>query len=155
MTEKQKKILWRLQAQCVRREYCRSDMQRKIKLALERASEDPGVADQMLDSLLQDGFVDDLRYASAFAREKAALTGWGSAKIRYALAAKRIPAEVVAQALEEIDPARSDDRLHRLIQVKRKSLGNDPQARVKLLKYALSRGYDYDSVRQFVDDPDD
>ena len=149
MDEKAKKVLSFLEAQCSKREYCRSDIRRK---AMEKLDWDSSAADEVLASLVEDGYVDDLRYASAFAREKAALTGWGPVKIRFALSSKQIPRETIDKAMEEVDNEKAAARLQRLLESKYKSLQGDPEIKLKLLKFALSRGYDYDSIRQSVDD---
>lgn len=149
MDEQTKKILSRLEAQCARREYCVSDIYAK---ALKAAEGDAAVAQEVVDSLVKDSFVSDLRYATAFAREKASLTGWGPIKIRFALGAKKIDRATIDAALEEIEPEKADDKLRRLMEQKWKSLKDDPQGKLKLLKFALGRGYDYDAVRSMAEE---
>lgn len=148
MDEKQLKILNRLQAQCVRREYCIADVTAKAVRALDG---DKDAARVVVEALVADRFVDEARYAAAFAREKAALTGWGPVKIRYALAAKGIPRETVAQALEEIDDPAAGRKMEAVLRTKYRTLADDPQVRLKLLKFALGRGYEYEAVRELVD----
>ena len=80
-------MLDRLQTQCVKREYCRSDIFRKALTAFDG---DKDAAERLVESLVEDRFVDDSRYAAAFAREKARLSGWGPVKISFALTAKGI-----------------------------------------------------------------
>lgn len=147
MTPEQKKVLDRLEAQCSKREYCTEDVRIKALKALEG---DQAAASEVVDSLLRDGYVDDLRYAGAFAREKAALTGWGPVKIRYALRAKRIASETIEDALSEIDSDKATEKLVRLLDAKRRSLEGDPQIKLKLIKFALSRGYEYDDVKDYI-----
>lgn len=147
MDDEQKKVLDRLEAQCSKREYCVSDVRLKAFKALDG---DSARAAEVVDSLVADKFVDDTRYAGAFAREKSALTGWGSVKIRYALRAKGIAAETIAAALEEIDPGKASDKLARLMENKRKSLEGDPQIKLKLIKFALTRGYEYDEIQEYL-----
>lgn len=149
MDERQKKILSRLERQCVRAEYCSSDILKKAVSLLEG---DTVAAKEVLDSLIGNGFVDDRRYAAAFAREKSGITGWGPVKIRFALSSKRIPSATIAEALEEVDGARAEQKLRKLMEAKWKSLSGDEAARLKLLKYALSRGYDYDTVRRIAEE---
>ena len=81
-------VLSRLQKQCSKAEYCRADVYRKALKALDGDAE---AAAQVVASLVEDRYVDDVRYASAFAREKAALQGWGPVKIRFQLRAKGVP----------------------------------------------------------------
>lgn len=144
-----KKILGRLERQCARREYCSADILKKATALLEG---DTQAAGELLDSLKANGFVDDRRYAAAFAREKAGITGWGPVKIRFALAARHIPAEIIGEALEEIDEGRAGQKLRKLLETRWKSLEGDEAAKLKLTRYALSRGYDYDSIRGLVDE---
>lgn len=142
-----KKVLDRLENQCSKREYCTRDVRQKAMKALEG---DAAAADEIVASLVNDRYVDDLRYASAFAREKASLSGWGPIKIRYALRAKGLGESDISAALEEIDSDKADERLRRLLEVKAKSLEGDPQRRLKLIKFALSRGYDYDDIKDHI-----
>lgn len=148
MDERQTKLLMRLQAQCVRREYCVSDIVTKAVKALEGDRE---AAQAVVDALVADRFVDNLRYASAFAREKAALSGWGPVKIRYALAAKGIDREKIAEAMAEIDGTSADRKMETVLRTKYRTLAEDPQCRLKLLKFGLGRGYEYEDIRALVD----
>lgn len=147
MDEAQKKILGKLQALCSKRECCSSDVRAKALKALEG---DAVRAGEVLDSLIADKYVDDLRYASAFAREKAHLGGWGPVKIKFALAGKGIDREVISEALEEIDPEASGTKLQSLLAAKARTLEGDPQARLKLIKFALSRGYEYNEIQPYL-----
>ena len=122
-----------------------------MKKALKALEGDRHAAEQVLETLVAEKYVDDLRYALAYCRDKASLSGWGEVKIRYMLSAKGISRELIAEALEEIDSNRAQDRLNRLLQTKYKSIKDDPQCRLKLLRYALGRGYSYDEVSSVID----
>lgn len=148
MTSKEQ-ILSALQNLCVRREYCTSDIRRK---ALDRCEGDKAMADELVASLKADRFVDDVRYASAFAREKSSLTGWGPVKIRFALRAKGLSEGDIAAGLAEIETDRAESRLESLLQNKWKTLSDDPAGRLKLIRFALSRGYEYSQVEDIVNE---
>ena len=147
MDEKKLKVLNRLRALCSRREYCVTDVLKKAADGLEG---DRAAAQEVVDILVKEKYVDDLRYASAFARDKSAIQGWGEVKIRYMLSAKGVSRDVIDKALEEIDQDKADSRLEKLLQNKLKSLKDDPQCRLKLLRFALGRGYSYDEVNDVV-----
>lgn len=147
--EEYSKVLDRLQAQCSKREYCSSDIFRKAMKAFDGDRE---MACKILQSLQDDKFVDDLRYSSAFAREKSRLTGWGPAKITYTLVGKGIPRSVVIEALGEVDQEEASRRMRSVLEAKAKTLIGDPQIKFKLLKFGLTRGYEYDQVAPVVDD---
>lgn len=151
MDDRSKRVLSALQTLCARREYCSLEMHKK---ALERLDGDETAAGDVLAALVADSFVNDGRYAAAFAREKAALGGWGPVKIRFALKAKGISSETINAALSEIDASRAGEKLKRLLCAKKKTLEGDPQQRLKLLRFALGRGYEYDSVVAVLEDID-
>lgn len=142
------KVADRMRALCSRREYCRKDVMKKVMTALDG---DVAKAEEVVAKLVEERYVDDLRYATAFARDKASIAGWGEAKIRYMLSSKGIDRELIAQALDEVDDKRAETRLEKLIENKVRSLKDDPQRRLKLLRFGLGRGYSYDQVTEMID----
>ena len=108
------------------------------------------MAQEILQSLIDDKYVDDRRYAEAFCRDKSALAGWGPVKIRYMLRAKGVSDDIIREALGEIDAGRADQRLQKLAEAKFKMLAEDPQCKIKLLRYLLGRGYQYEDVAPVV-----
>ena len=72
------KVADRMRALCSRREYCRKDVMKKVMTALDG---DVAKAEEVVAKLVEERYVDDLRYATAFARDKASIAGWGEAKI--------------------------------------------------------------------------
>lgn len=148
MEQEAAKVLDRMRALCSRREYCRKDIMKKVLPAVDG---DVTVAGGIIDMLVKEKYIDELRYASAFARDKSSIAGWGTVKIRYMLSAKGIPEGLVAQALEEIDGEKAVSRLDKLMENKFRSLKEDPQCRLKMLRFGLGRGYGYDEVSSVVD----
>jgi len=139
------RCLSRLQKRCSKAEYCSSDVYRKALKALDGDAE---TAARVLAALVEEKYVDDVRYAGAFAREKAGLQGWGPIKIRFQLRSKGISEDAIAAALEEVEPGRAADKLERLLDAKARTLEGDPQFRLKMLKFGLSRGYEYAAVEE-------
>lgn len=142
------KCLSRLQRLCSKAEYCRSQMYTK---ALRDLEGDTSAAKRVVDALVADKYVDDARYASAFAREKASIQGWGPVKIRFQLRSKGISDADIASGMSEIEEPKAARKLESVIAAKYRSLKGDPQCRLKLLKFALSRGYEYGDVAAAVD----
>lgn len=137
------KALDRMRRLCSRREYCVSDVRGKLMKILDG---DLCKVDAVLKKLIDEKYVCDLRYATAFARDKASIAGWGDTKIRFMLAAKCIDRDVISEALSEVDEVKSSDRLVRLLEYKYRTLREDPQWKLKLLRFAMGRGYSYDKV---------
>lgn len=142
------KVISRLRNLCARREYCTADVREKALTALDG---DAGAAEKAVAALVADKYVDDSRYCAAYAREKSAISGWGAVKIRHILSLKGLAKSDIDYGLSEIDPAASSSRLGKLLAVKAKPLGDDPQKKMKLLRFALGRGYGYDEVKPVVD----
>ena len=81
------KVADRMRRLCSRREYCVGDIRKKLMVQLEGNAAE---AAEILEHLMKEKYIDDLRYASAYARDKASISGWGATKIRYMLSAKGI-----------------------------------------------------------------
>ena len=148
MEEEILKLTDRLRGQCSRREYCTADIRKKALKALDGDAE---AAAKVVETLVKEKYVDDLRFASAFARDKSSIQGWGEVKIRYMLAAKGISRQNIDSALEEIDGARAASRLEKLMENKYRSLKDDPQCRLKMLRFGLGRGYGYEEISGIVE----
>ena len=132
---------------CSRREYCVSDIRAKLMKELDG---DTQKVETALNKLKEEKYVDDLRYATAYARDKASISGWGATKIRYMLSAKGVSKEAISEALNEVDETKASSRLEKLLENKYKSLKEDPQWKIKLLRFALGRGYSYDEVNDQI-----
>lgn len=142
------KVLEKMRVLCSRREYCRSDILKKVVSALDGDRQE---AEKIIDILVNEKFIDELRYASAFVRDKSALSGWGAVKIRYMLSSKGIPRAVISEALGDVDEGKARVRLEKLMENRYRSLKDDPQCRLKMLRFGLGRGYEYDEVSSVID----
>lgn len=142
------KVADRMRRLCSRREYCVADIRRKLSDALEG---DRDAVHEVLDCLIREQYVDDMRYASAFARDKASIAGWGSIKIRHALLAKGVDRVIIGEALKEVDCSKAEDRMEKLMANKYRSLKDDPQCRLKMLRFGLGRGYPYDEINETIE----
>lgn len=132
---------------CSRREYCVSDIRAKLMKELDG---DVQKVETAINKLKDEKYVDDQRYATAYARDKASISGWGATKIRYMLSAKGVAKDVISEALNEVDEVKASTRLEKLLENKYKSLKDDPQWKIKLIRFALGRGYSYDEVNDQI-----
>ena len=108
---------------------------------------------EVLDKLTELRFIDDARYAEAYAREKSTLSGWGTKKIAFQLRQKGINGEIITRTLSSLDndeqKIRLEDKLLRKLRTTKAS--NNYELRGKLLRYAMSLGYEYDSAKDIID----
>ncbi|HKM12673.1 MAG TPA: regulatory protein RecX [Bacteroidales bacterium] len=142
-------ILNRMRRLCNRGERCRSDILRKV-VAL--GTPEP---ESVVEQLVSEGYIDDARYARAFARDKSSLQGWGKVKIRVDLQRKGIEESAITAALSEIDSEAAEKKLQKLALAKLRQLRNESDTNVhkaKFLRYLMGRGYTYDEIVEIYDD---
>lgn len=138
--ETDKLYLWAT-SRCALKEYCVSEM--KNKLAAKGA--DPEQVEDVVCRLLHEKYIDEARYAGAFAADKFRFDHWGRIKISQALRLKGIGSSLVQDALN----AAIEEDEYRLslldfIQSKRRTTkAADPHAlRQKVARSAISRGFE-------------
>lgn len=108
----------------------------------------------VLQRLIKERFIDDRRYAEAFIREKCNLSAWGRYKIQSALKRKGIASDIIAEALAKLNPSDNKKRLQNKLQTKIKHIKYDTayQLKTKLIRYALSLGFEMDDVMDSVNE---
>lgn len=142
------KALARLEELCVKAERCESELAEKLRAWGIGTSD----ASKILASLREQRFVDDSRYATAFVRDKYRFARWGKRKIALALRQKRISADIISIAIEQID---FDEYLHGLehiLNAKRRTLtdADTYEGRTKLFRFAASRGFEPDLIAKVL-----
>jgi regulatory protein len=140
-------------AQCSHKELCRDDIHKK--LSLWGVSEED--IEKIIAILVKEKFIDETRYASAFVRDKFKYNKWGKVKIASHLKSKRIPSEIIGQALDSIDHDHYVRFLQGLLEVHKRTIKakNQMDLKSKLLRYALSKGFEsslvYDVINEIVE----
>ena len=138
----------RLAALCARREYCQHDMVEKMR---QWGLTEEAQAEVM--ALLTEGrYVDDERYTRAFVSDKVRYGKWGRRKIEQALWMKHIDEQTVNSVLDEVDDETYLAVLRPQLEQKLRSTRGDSdyERRMKVTKWALSRGYTIDLVREAI-----
>jgi regulatory protein len=67
------------------------------------------------------------------------------------LSAKGISKGIISEALDSIDGVKASGRLEKLMETKARSLKDDPQAKLKMLRFGMGRGYSYEAVAEVTD----
>lgn len=104
--------------------------------------------DPIIDKLLEDDYINEERFARAFVKDKFRFNHWGRVKITTHLKALNISSENIDIAMQEIGDEEYDEMLDIIVEKKRKTIknGTDYEIRAKLLRHALSRGFEYNLV---------
>ena len=139
----------RLSALCAQAEHCRHEMLEKMR----RWGLDEAVAERVATRLVSERYVDDERYARAFVRDKVRYQKWGRRKIEQGLWQKHIADDIRQRVLNHIDDEEYLSVLRPLLKQKRKGIkaSSDYELNQKLLRFALSRGFTFDIIRQCLD----
>lgn len=125
---------------CSRSEYCTYEIGEKLKLW----GLSPKEAVLVIENLIAEKYIDDERFARAYAKDKFKFNRWGKQKIAYMLRSKNIPAEIIELAFEEIEDENYTDKLRILLADKTKSIKakDNYDLRNKLMRFALGRGFE-------------
>ena len=139
-----KRALNLVAAQCSKKEFCSADIVAKLR-RWELNERDIAA---IMEFLTKHHFVDDERFAEAYARDKLRFNRWGRLKIAQMLRAKQIPEPVITQVLDSMSAEENDDTCLALLRQKSKTLkeADAYKFRAKLIRFALGRGFDYDTV---------
>ncbi len=100
--------------------------------------------------LIQEGYLDEERYARSFARGKLRNNGWGINKIIQALKQKKISDYNLRMAREEIANEEYDAILYQLLLKKKARLTGQStlEMRQKLFKYAYAKGFETTTINK-------
>ena len=147
MTEEQ--VLNKLTTLCARGEHCQQEMLDKMR----RWEIDKSVQARVMEYLLKEKFIDEDRYTRSFVEEKIKFNGWGRKKVEQALYMKRIPSSIYNPILDEVDEKNYEDILRPLLEAKRKTVTgkSEYEIRGKLIRFALSRGFEMDEILKILD----
>lgn len=138
--------LSRLQALCAGAEQCTADLRKKLTRWGLSASK----SNAIIRRLEKDRFVDDARFARAYAHDKLFFSGWGAYKISQGLWAKGIPRGMVRDALDEIDREEYEHKAFEVLKAKTRSLERTRENMVKLMRFGASRGFEAALVVRIV-----
>lgn len=131
---------------CAKCEQCSPDIRKKLD-AWGLTNSD---SQRIIKRLEELRFLDDLRFAKAYAHDKLHFSGWGRRKIQQGLWVKRLDPSIIEQACEDFE---DDDEAAiyratamRIMKAKIRQLKEWPlsrEAKLKVVKFAMSRGFEY------------
>ncbi|PKP38940.1 MAG: hypothetical protein CVT98_04065, partial [Bacteroidetes bacterium HGW-Bacteroidetes-15] len=104
--------------------------------------------------LIIQGLINEERYARTFVRGKFKIKKWGRIKIINSLQAKKISKECIRKGLEEINETAYRDTLIEVLNKKAKTIIRERVSikRNKLIKYAISKGFEYELIINTLDE---
>ena len=138
---------------CARSEHCQQEMIEKMRqwgVSEEEQAE-------VMSRLVSERYVDDERFARAFIYDKIRYSRWGRRKVEQALWTKRIDESISKPLLDDVDDEEYLNILRPMLKQKRKSTraNSEYELTMKLIKYALGRGFTMDIIKQCIDVEDE
>jgi regulatory protein len=141
--------LSKLQAYCAYQERCHKEVRQKLR--------DLGIwgdeVDEIISELITANFLNELRYAKAFAGGKFRVKKWGKKRIVQALKFNQVSAYSIKKALQsELPDEEYELSLRQVLEKKNRLLheSNPYKRRQKLVKFATDKGYESHLVWQII-----
>ena len=133
---------------CANAEHCQWEMREKMR-RWELSEE---AQTRILNRLVSERYIDDVRFARAFVKDKVKYNKWGRRKVEQALWQKHINEDIRQQVLDEIADEDYVLVLRPMLQQKRKSIkaNSDYELNGKLIRFAVSRGFTMDIIKQCI-----
>ncbi len=134
--------LTRAMTYCSRREVCVCDLKKKF----ETWQTNPEFYEKIISTLIDEKFIDEQRYANAYANDKLKHNNWGKTKIAFQLKQRQLDSQIIKNALDKISEADYAEITQKIITRKLKSCKNDDvfQRKTKVFRHLVSKGFEPD-----------
>ena len=145
-----KSLLEKARAYCVYQERSQQEVRDKLyDWGLHRAE-----VEQCIAQLVSENYLNEQRFAIAYAGGKFRVKEWGRIKIKLALKQKKVSDYCIRKALEEIGSREYKSTLAKLISKKSKEVkeSNPVKKKYKVAQYAISRGFEPEMVWETIGD---
>ena len=145
----EEQALARLTALCASAEHCTGEMIDKMtKWGISEEAQA-----RIMEHLVKNKYIDDERYCRAFVHDKMEYNHWGRRKIEQALYVKHMDKAIQKTVLDEIPDEDFIDILRPLIVQKRRQTraNSEYEMNMKLMRFAASRGFTIEQIRQCID----
>lgn len=139
----------KLQAYCAYQERCHYEVRSKL-ISYKIYGDD---LEEIITELINDNFLNEERYARAYARGKFRMKKWGKNKITQELKRRKVSAYCIKKGLTEIDPEAYYDTAFKLIKKYFESqAGIIPIKKQKTFAHAYRKGYESFIITEVLND---
>lgn len=141
--------LSKMQFICSRQEKCCSDIRKKLEnwhLSFDEK-------DKIIQSLIDDKFLDEKRYTGFYVRDKYKFNKWGRIKISHHLKQKQIPEYIIMEAFDSISEKLYEENLEEILASKLRSTREEDlyKLKAKLYRFAQSRGFESNLILRYIE----
>ena len=141
--------LQKLKHYCAYQERCHSEVKEKLyNLGVWKNEHD-----EIIATLIEENYLNEERFAIAFASGRFRIKQWGRIKIKYELKQKQVSDYSIKKALKQIDEADYLKVLNKLAKEKYASLKNEQYLirKKKTIDYLIGKGFEMELVRAVVE----
>lgn len=148
-TEKDR-ALSKLQKYCAYQERCHQEVRSKL-IELKIYGDD---LEEIIAELISENFLNEERFAIAYAGGKFRMKKWGKVRIRMELKKRKISDYCIKKAMQEIDEEGYIEGLYKVIEKKipTEKETNEFKLKGRLAKHAIRKGYESHLVWQVLKD---
>lgn len=140
--------LEKLAKYCSLQERCHKEIRDKLwKMPIDKAWIEP-----LISELISLNFINEERFAKAYARGKFRIKRWGRVRIKKELKQKQISAYCIAKGMEEIDDETYFETLQNLAITKWAKIkdSNSYIKKGKLTRYLQNKGYEIELILDYI-----
>jgi regulatory protein len=137
--------LQKLRKYCAYQERCHKEVKQKLYSWYMYGSD----VDQLVAQIIDEGFLNEERFAKALAGGKFRQKGWGKQKIVNTLRQKGISPYLITSSLKEIETSDYEKKLEQLLIKKQPTLKKEDSIlaqKQKLVRFAMGKGYESELV---------
>ena len=141
--------LQKLKHYCAYQERCHSEVKEKLfSLGIWKKDHD-----ELIATLIEENYLNEERFAIAFAGGRFRIKQWGKVKIKYELKQKQVSEYSIKKALKQIDEETYLETLKKLAKEKYTSLKPEQYMvrKKKTMDYLIGKGFEVDLVRGVVE----
>ena len=141
--------LQKLKHYCAYQERCHSEVKDKLyQLGVWKKDHD-----EIIAALIEENYLNEERFAVAFAGGKFRIKQWGRVRIKYELKQKQVSEYSIKKAMKQIDEEEYLSLLNKLAKEKYAALKNEQYLirKKKTMDYLAAKGFEADLVRKVVE----
>lgn len=141
--------LSKIESWCAYQERCQQEVRNKLySWGLW-----PDAVESIIGELITRNFLNEERFAIAYAGGKFRIKKWGKQKIRIELKKRKVPDGLIRRALKEIGGEDYDTAIEKVLATKWKSEKEKHplKKKLKVMRYLVSRGFETDLIAEHLE----
>ena len=142
-------LLAKAERYCANEEQCKTSVRKKLcdwGVSVE-------LSNKIVAKLVEQGFIDERRYARAYCSSKLRHQKWGRLKVIYQLRSKQVPPKFITEALQEIPDEEYRGIMRQVADEKWATYNADEplgKRRAKLSTFLASRGFEAPEIQTIL-----